>query len=73
MEEAQTLCNRIGIITDGVLRTVGTELRLRKIYGSGYYLSISLDIPRKNEVIFSKNNPTIFNSIFTEEELAESI
>ena len=47
MQEAETLCNRIGIISDGILRTVGTEIKLKKMYGSGYYLSINLDMIRK--------------------------
>jgi ABC-type multidrug transport system ATPase subunit len=42
MEEADALCHRIGIITHGTLRTVGNQLRLKKDYGQGYRLSLSL-------------------------------
>lgn len=42
MEEADALCHRIGIITRGTLRTVGNQLRLKKDYGQGYRLSLSL-------------------------------
>ena len=43
MEEANTLCNRIGIITNGVLRTVGTQRQLKKLYGKGYCLSLNVE------------------------------
>jgi hypothetical protein len=36
------LCHRIGIITRGTLRTVGNQLRLKKDYGQGFRLSLSL-------------------------------
>lgn len=42
MDEADTLCNRIGIITNGILRTVGNQIKLRKRYGGGYRLDINL-------------------------------
>lgn len=41
MEEADTLCNRIGIITTGVLRTVGPQTTLKKKYGGGYRVTVS--------------------------------
>ena len=43
MEEADTLCNRIGIITDGSIRTIGPQVMLKRIYGNGYFLNINLD------------------------------
>ena len=46
MEEADALCNRVGIITQGVLRTVGTQQKLKKTYGNGYYLSLNLQIQK---------------------------
>ncbi len=42
MDEADALCNRIGIITNGVLRTVANQIKLRNIYGGGYRLDIYL-------------------------------
>lgn len=42
MEEADTLCNRIGIITEGTLRCVGSQTELKLKYGSGYNLTINL-------------------------------
>jgi ABC-type multidrug transport system ATPase subunit len=44
MEEADALCDRIGIITHGSLRTVGTQQKLKKTYGNGYYLSLNLQM-----------------------------
>ena len=41
MEEADVLCNRIGIVTDGVLRCIGPQVRLKTIYGGGYHLFIN--------------------------------
>mgnify|MGYP002622550182 CR=1 FL=1 len=41
MEEADVLCTRIGIITDGVLRCIGPQTRLKTLYGGGYHLSIN--------------------------------
>lgn len=42
MDEADTLCNRIGIITNGVLRTINNQIKLKKKYGGGYRLDINL-------------------------------
>ncbi len=41
MEEADVLCNRIGIVTDGVLRCIGPQMRLKSIYGGGYHLFVN--------------------------------
>jgi ABC-type multidrug transport system ATPase subunit len=41
MEEADVLCNRIGIVNDGILRCVGPQVRLKSIYGGGYHLFVN--------------------------------
>lgn len=41
MDEADTLCGRIGIITDGSLRCIGTAFSLKKNYGNGYRLFVN--------------------------------
>jgi len=41
------LCHRIGIVTHGTLRTVGNQIRLKKDYGEGYRLSLSLATQEK--------------------------
>lgn len=40
MEEADVLCSRIGIIAFGMLRCVGPQMRLKKVYGDGYKVHI---------------------------------
>ena len=40
MEEADVLCNRIGIVNDGILRCVGPQVRLKSLYGGGFHLFI---------------------------------
>jgi ABC-type multidrug transport system ATPase subunit len=41
MEEADVLCNRIGIVSEGILRCVAPQVRLKSIYGGGYHLFIN--------------------------------
>ena len=41
MEEADTLCTRIGIMTKGVLRCLGSSLHLKSKYGGGYHLYVN--------------------------------
>ena len=42
MLEADTLCNRIAILTKGHLKTLGTQQWLKDTYGSGYLLQLNL-------------------------------
>ncbi|CAI2173390.1 3335_t:CDS:2 [Funneliformis geosporum] len=41
MEEAEVLCNRIGIMAKGTLRCIGPQLRLKEAYGRGFKLNFS--------------------------------
>lgn len=41
MEEADVLCNRIGIVNNGVMTCLGTQNRLKTLYGGGYHLTIN--------------------------------
>jgi len=41
MEEADVLCTRIGILTNGALRCIGTQKKLKRKYGGGYHLYIN--------------------------------
>jgi len=43
MEEADTLCNRIGIMTHGLLKIIGDNLHLKNKYGQGYKLDITFE------------------------------
>jgi ABC-type multidrug transport system ATPase subunit len=42
MEEADALCSRIGIMTNGALRCIGTPLHLKNKFGAGYQLTLTL-------------------------------
>ncbi|KAL7746288.1 hypothetical protein RI367_008359 [Sorochytrium milnesiophthora] len=39
MEEAEVLCQRIGIMAKGTLRCIGPQLRLKQVYGAGFKIS----------------------------------
>jgi ABC-type multidrug transport system ATPase subunit len=43
MEEADALCDRIGIMAKGQLQCIGTQLHLKNRLGSGLQLKVSLD------------------------------
>lgn len=45
MEEADALCSRIAIMAKGKLRAVGTQLHLKRRFGDGYHLSLTLSVP----------------------------
>ena len=42
MEEADALCSRIGIMVNGELKTLGTPMQLKAMYGSGYRIDLKL-------------------------------
>lgn len=42
MEEAEVLTDRIGIIVNGSLKCLGTQYKLKKVYGKGFKLVINL-------------------------------
>ncbi|KAJ3287188.1 hypothetical protein HDU79_005878 [Rhizoclosmatium sp. JEL0117] len=49
MEEAEALCQRIGIMAKGTLRCIGNSLRLKELYGSGFRIYFNTnkdDMPR---------------------------
>ena len=41
MEEADVLCNRIAIVNNGVMSCLGSQTRLKDLYGGGYHLFIN--------------------------------
>lgn len=73
MEEAESLCDRIGIITKGNLRTVGDQFKLKEIYGKGYFISVSVEMEKSHQQSLSEaeGNGIQFNgshvSIMTEQ------
>jgi len=44
MEEADVLCTRIGIVSKGKLKCIGSQQHLKKKYGKGYKIQFSFDI-----------------------------
>jgi len=49
MEEADTLCNEIGIITTGKLRCIGNSLYLKSAFNEGKKLQIVMNNEHKTE------------------------
>ncbi|KAF9977711.1 hypothetical protein BGZ73_005074 [Actinomortierella ambigua] len=45
MEEADALCDRIGIITNGHIQALGTSQRLKNTYGAGYKVIVKTRNP----------------------------
>lgn len=45
MEEADTLCTRIGIMKQGRMQALGNQLRLKNRYGDGFQMVLSLQNP----------------------------
>ena len=43
MEEADALCNRIGIMAGGGLRCLGTQIHLKNKFGDGFKVTMTVD------------------------------
>ncbi|KAF9911846.1 hypothetical protein EC991_002149 [Linnemannia zychae] len=56
MEEADILSDRIAIMTNGLLRCIGTNLHLKELYGSGFRLNIASKPGRLEEACQSIEN-----------------
>lgn len=50
LEEAEVLCNRIGIISHGQLQCLGTPSDMKTKFGSGYSLIVTFDSKLKQKV-----------------------
>ncbi|KAG0215821.1 ATP-binding cassette sub- A member 2 [Mortierella sp. GBA43] len=50
MEEADALCDRIGIITNGHIQALGTSQRLKNTYGAGYKVIVKTQNTHANTV-----------------------
>jgi len=49
MEEADVLCTRIGIMTDGAIQCMGSNTRLKFKYGGGYHLFVNCHKNKRNQ------------------------
>ena len=64
MDEAETLCDRIGIILKGKIRCLGSQYKLKANYGKGFKLCINL----KPFTVESYNSNIINDSIKDDKE-----
>ncbi len=64
MEEAEVLSDRIGIIVHGQLKCLGTQYKLKKVYGKGFKLVINL-------ISYNALSLVIQNQKFSQEEFIE--
>ncbi|CAG2105325.1 unnamed protein product [Medioppia subpectinata] len=62
MEEANALCNRIAIMTRGVMRCIGSAQHLKNRYGAGYVLDIKWQPIRATQASIQ----TIISGLFFE-------
>ena len=75
MEEASVLGNRIGILSEGVMKCIGSPLFLIENFGKNLNLNITKEIEANNDIIIdfiknnSGNNLNIEYEIFNEEIL----
>ena len=51
MEEAETLCKRIGIMVDGQFKCLSTSDEIKEKYGYGYEINLQINSPKINELI----------------------
>ncbi len=63
MEEADALCNRIGIVCGGELQCLGTPLHLKSKFGSGYTVTIALGDGEKEPESRGKEFQKLLGSI----------
>jgi len=50
MEEADVLCSRIAIVTNGKLRSIGTQQHLKSKFGKGFKITVSYDVSNQQQV-----------------------
>lgn len=49
MEEADTLCTRIAILSKGRLKCIGTQQHLKNKYGQGYKAEVNCNVGYQND------------------------
>ncbi len=69
MEEADVLCTRIGIITNGALRCIGNQTKLKGKYGGGYHLYINCHKDKH----FNKHSEAIGDPVTLAEDCYEKL
>jgi len=71
MEEAEALCNRIGIMVNGALACLGSATHLRSRFGQGYQIDINLGADKNNDRNGSQRLIEWIAQHFNEHELLE--
>jgi len=51
MEEADILCNQIGIMSHGTLKCIGNNIRLKNKFGEGYSLKINFEPENETKIV----------------------
>lgn len=67
MEEAEVLSNRIGILSRGSLKCIGTSLNLKNRFARGYNLQVNFQHEDETSVI------STIQSLFPDSELVNNI
>ena len=68
MDEAETLCDRIGIILKGKIRCLGSQYKLKNNYGKGFKLCINL----KPFTVESKFNNNVEEDLLLENKIKDN-
>ena len=55
MEEAQALSNKVAIMVEGRIKTIGTIQRLKEKYGKGFEVEIKVMLPREEAIVDKRN------------------
>ena len=50
MEEAETLCERIGILVDGQFKCLSTSDEIKEKYGYGYEINLKIKTPNIKDI-----------------------
>lgn len=59
MEEAEVLSDRIGIIVNGQLKCLGSQYKLKRVYGRGFKLVINITPPWSKKSESSSESPDV--------------
>lgn len=73
MEEAEVLSDRIGIIVNGQLKCLGTQFKLKKVYGKGFKLVLNLVSYNAMSLIQGGTNSNIPNPEEFIEDRSQSV
>ncbi|KCV69346.1 hypothetical protein H696_03778 [Fonticula alba] len=77
MEEAEALCGRVGVLSHGSLRAIGTPVHLKRRYASSYALTLSLvgavDLARKSRSNMDLDSEVSPMAVLSDEEIRERV